>query len=932
MKCNSLRLILLVVTTVIIGLAAILPTQAFATKHFSNTSDSLSTAYNNQGVDYAMAGDYEKAGELFLKSLHLLQKKDNADSASLGRGFFNLANLKMLLGYSDSALVYYQLAANYYGNLPKNQPNLAAVYVEMGSCYYSQNEYHEATSFIRQGIALLRETTSLDYHRLVLANYKLCNVLTKTGQYEEAIRINSSNLEIAIKHDPSMQSIISIGIGITYSHLGNFERTLYYYKRAERFSRMKGGKDVDELASIYNNIGVLYKDHADWINAEKYLQKALVCYKAGGSSNPIPMVQVLVNLARVKDKQGFAADAVRLYSLASRLNIKPTSRSDTLVNKVSTFFSPALAASIYEGLGDTFLELNGEKISKKNTSAALASYEHAIQIVEEIRLGFFGEEDKLWVSADFNEVFNKAVAAAYNLGTGNHDLKLGFRLASKGKAAVLSESLNRLNSLSVSGVPAKLQKDERQLRQRIGLLTEIVYEEQKKAKPAAQYLKTVENSLFEAQQSYRSLLQSIKVNYPSYFSLKFDTTAVSISQVQERLNYHQVYVEYVLQDSSLYTFTLTKNNAAWNYQKLDKTFFSSLKTFQRQLVPSDFGKLTRLDLDSLATAGYNLYQKLLQPSSKLIEGKELIIVPHNELNSVPFDALIVEKVVHPNGYYDLPYLITRNSVLYAMSSKVFVSGGNPSASFFPSSLSVAPSYTGASTTRMSTRAAYRNNLAELYGAEDEVRWVSRIFNGDVLAGRDATERKFKEISNRYDILHLAMHTYVDSENPLFSKLIFFNSPDTSEDGYLNAYEVYNMRLKARLAILSACRSGDGNLVRGEGLMSIARGFRYAGCPSLVVTQWRVDDYSGGEIVKDFALNLKRGYSKSEALRDAQLSFLASADPLRSHPYFWAGYQVVGEDSPLFIPVGFLVIPLLVLMMALVQLLVLWRSRVFYSFR
>ncbi|HUW05750.1 MAG TPA: CHAT domain-containing tetratricopeptide repeat protein [Williamwhitmania sp.] len=932
MKCNSLRLILLLVILVIIGLATILPTQAFATKHFSNSPDSLSTVYNNQGVDYAMAGDYEKAGELFLKSLHMLQKKVNADSVNLGIGFFNLANLKMLLGYSDSALVYYQMAANYYGNLPKNRSNLSAVYIGMGSCYYSLNEYREATSFIRQGIALLRETAPLDYHRLVLANYKLCNVLTKMGQYDEAIKINSANLKIARFYAPSMRSIISNGLGVTSSHLKSFKQTLYFYKQAEQFATEKVVGDNDELASIYNNIGVLYKENADWINAEKYLQKALECYKAGGSSNPIPTVQVLVNLASVKDKLGFPADAVRLYNLASGLNKKPSSISDTRVSKVSMFFSPALAASIYEGLGDTYLELNSGKFSNENTRAALASYEHAIRIVEEIRLGFFGEEDKLSVSADFNEVFNKAVAAAYQLGAGNHNLELGFRLASKGKAAVLSESLNRLNSLSVSGVPAKLQKDERQLRQRIGLLTEIVYEEQKKAKPAAQYLKTVENSLFEAQQSYRSLLQSIKVNYPSYFSLKFDTTAVSISQVQERLNYHQVYVEYVLQDSSIYTFTLTKSNAAWNFQKLDKTFFSNLKTFQRQLVPSDFGKLTRLDLDSLAAAGYDLYQKLLQPSGKLIEGKELIIVPHNELNSVPFDALIVEKVLHPNGYYDLPYLITRNSVLYAMSSKVFVTGDNPSASFFPSSLSVAPTYTGASTTRMSTRAAYRNNLAELYGAEDEVREVSHIFNGDVLAGKDATERKFKEISSRYDILHLAMHTYVDSENPLFSKLIFFNSPDTSEDGYLNAYEVYNMRLKARLAILSACRSGDGNLVRGEGLMSIARGFRYAGCPSLVVTQWRVDDYSGGEIVKDFALNLKSGYSKSEALRDAQLSFLASADPLRSHPYFWAGYQVVGVDAPLFIPFGFLVIPLLVLIMALAQLLVSWRSRGNYSFR
>ena len=276
----------------------------------------------------------------------------------------------------------------------------------------------------------------------------------------------------------------------------------------------------------------------------------------------------------------------------------------------------------------------------------MASYQHSIGIVEEIRIGIFGEEDKLSVSSEYNEVFNKAVAAAYQMGNSRGNLELGFRLASKGKAAILSESLNRLNSLSVSGVPVKVQAEERRLRQRIGLLTEIVYEEEKKSNPSAQYLRTVENSLFETQQAYRSQLQSIKVNYPNYFSLKFDTSAVSISQVQKKLRYNQVYIEYVIQDSSLYIFALTKERSVWNYQKLDRTFFASLKEFQRQLVPSDFGKLTIQDLDLLSTSGYHLYQKLLEPFAAMFIGKELIIVPHNELTSIPFNALITKKVGH----------------------------------------------------------------------------------------------------------------------------------------------------------------------------------------------------------------------------------------------------------------------------------------------
>lgn len=899
---------------------------------YKNNPDSLSTAFNNRGVDYAIAGDYEKAGELFLKALRILQQSGSSDRSSLGRGFFNLANLKMLLGYSDSAVVYYQLATNYYRNSLANKKDLAAVYVEMGSCYYYRNEYHEASSFIQQGIALLQESSPVDNHRLVLANYKLCNVLTKMGQYEEALKISLTNLDLARKYSPLLCSTISNGIGVTYSHLNNYDRTLYYYKQAEHYSKENGSVNKDELASIYNNIGVFYKEYSKWVDAEQYLRKALACYQARGN-NPVQTAQVLVNLGGVKLAQRRAQEALQLFVCAEKYNNKPLVNGTRKSGVVSRYLSPGLAASIFEGKGDAYVELNRLHASIDNGMLAMASYQHSIGIVEEIRIGIFGEEDKLSVSSEYNEVFNKAVAAAYQMGNSRGNLELGFRLASKGKAAILSESLNRLNSLSVSGVPVKVQAEERRLRQRIGLLTEIVYEEEKKSNPSAQYLRTVENSLFETQQAYRSQLQSIKVNYPNYFSLKFDTSAVSISQVQKKLRYNQVYIEYVIQDSSLYIFALTKERSAWNYQKLDRTFFASLKEFQRQLVPSDFGKLTKQDLDLLSTSGYHLYQKLLEPFAAMFIGKELIIVPHNELTSIPFNALITKKVGHVGGYYDLPYLITQNSVLYALSSKVFVGGGNSVASIFPSALSVAPTYKGTTSPSLSSREAYRDNLAELYGAEDEVKWVSQIFHGDVLAGKDATEHRFKEVSSRYDILHLAMHTYTDSVNPMFSKLIFYNSTDTTEDGYLNAYEVYNMRIKARLAILSACRSGDGNLVKGEGLMSIARGFRFAGCPSLVVTQWRVDDYSGGEVIKNFAKNLKRGYAKSDAMRIAQLSFLATADPLRSHPYFWAGYQVVGEDTPLFIPVSMLCIPIIILLIALAQLFLSTRLfRRFYSLR
>ena len=357
MKCKLFRIIPLMVFCLTVSALLAYPFNLSGVPAYKNNPDSLSTAFNNRGVDYAIAGDYEKAGNCFFRSISILQLSSNENKRNIGAGYFNLANLKMLLGYSDSALVYYQSAVKYLSNNLKDKSSLASVYIEMGSCYYYRNEYHEASSFIQQGIALLQESSPVDNHRLVLANYKLCNVLTKLGQYEEAIKISVKNLVLAKRSVSSLNSLISNGIGIAYSHLNNYDRTLYYYKQAEHYSKENGSVNKDELASIYNNIGVFYKEHSKWVDAEQYLRKALACYQARGN-NPVQTAQVLVNLGGVKLAQRRAQEALQLFVCAEKYNNKPLVNGTRKSGVVSRYLSPGLAASIFEGKGDAYVELN----------------------------------------------------------------------------------------------------------------------------------------------------------------------------------------------------------------------------------------------------------------------------------------------------------------------------------------------------------------------------------------------------------------------------------------------------------------------------------------------------------------------------------------------------------------------------------------------
>jgi CHAT domain-containing protein len=195
----------------------------------------------------------------------------------------------------------------------------------------------------------------------------------------------------------------------------------------------------------------------------------------------------------------------------------------------------------------------------------------------------------------------------------------------------------------------------------------------------------------------------------------------------------------------------------------------------------------------------------------------------------------------------------------------------------------------------------RTTLKPLVGSAKEVRAIIKIVGGDFRIGNEASEFSFKELSSNYRILHLAAHAFIDEDDPLNSTLVFSPNNEGDEDGFLNVFEIYNLDLNASMVVLSACNTGYGKLKRGEGIMSLARAFFYAGVPDVVMTLWTVGDESGGKLMTHFYQNLAKGASKDVALRNAKLSFLEEADPIIQHPFYWSGYIVVGDNSAIFKP-------------------------------
>jgi CHAT domain-containing protein len=188
-------------------------------------------------------------------------------------------------------------------------------------------------------------------------------------------------------------------------------------------------------------------------------------------------------------------------------------------------------------------------------------------------------------------------------------------------------------------------------------------------------------------------------------------------------------------------------------------------------------------------------------------------------------------------------------------------------------------------------------LASLQGTGIEIEAIYKGFGGKNFSGADATKENFRSVLHNQDILHLAMHSMSDSINSKYSYLMFDTHNLNPDEGKLYNYEISLTRIKSPMVVLSACNSGSGTLYFGEGLMSLARGFTLAGASSVIKTAWDINDESSAGIMKNFYFYLSKGNEKDVAMRLAKLDYLKNSSPESKNPYYWAAYEVLGDNSP-----------------------------------
>ncbi len=186
-------------------------------------------------------------------------------------------------------------------------------------------------------------------------------------------------------------------------------------------------------------------------------------------------------------------------------------------------------------------------------------------------------------------------------------------------------------------------------------------------------------------------------------------------------------------------------------------------------------------------------------------------------------------------------------------------------------------------------------------SEDLVKQYAKVFDGDYFVNENASKELFINQAKEHKIIHIGTHAENNNISPELSRLIFAKKTD-GKDNYdensLYSYEIYNIDLSSNLAILTACETGKPTYQAGEGMISLAHAFNYAGSESILTSLWKIDEESSAKIVTLFYDNLAEGMPKDEALRKAKLSYIATAEGRTAAPQYWAGLVLIGDTAPI----------------------------------
>ncbi|MBK6962396.1 MAG: CHAT domain-containing protein [Bacteroidales bacterium] len=862
----------------------------------------LARYLQNIGIINAQKGDYAQAEEAMASSLEIIEQNSSPNDTELANRYLNMGRFMTLEYNVADALLFFEKAEKILlKKVGANHPDLGSLYQNMGQAYIHMADYEKALIFFNKALAIATVNLEPGHPNILSINMNIGYVYEKKGDFTNALKY----YELSLPEDKNIPAVIK-----TYSNMASLYNSMKEPVRAdEYFDKAIGlalkilGKDHPETGLLFTRYGYFLITHDQADRSVEMFRKA---YEISLNNYGKKSREASNNLTHIGNYYLIKNDldnALKYYheaiiAIAKDFNNKILSDNPS----PETIEPDRYLVNALNGKAEAMSLMGGEK----NLKNSLETYKLSIKVVEKLRSTYQNDESKLILSDEERKTFLytvKVSSSLYKLTSKVEYLEEAFRYSDKGKSAVLFASLQDIEARQFGKIPDKIQQVEKSLKLDLGSYNRYIYEERQKTQADEGKIRFWESKVFELEGRYDSLVKVLENDYPDYYQLKYKEPDVSVKTIQKQLEKGRAVIEYTLTDSIVYIFVISASKFDLITQPIDSSFFRDIQIMRDATSSGDLMSVGMEDYLEYSGAAWSLYNVLIEPCNKLMTEKKLIIIPDSEIGYISFDMLLDaapdKKVM---DFRNLSFLIRNYVISYSASAMLQFSGLKSTGKKAKRNLlAMAPSYDNLTNLKENgfiDETGKKVYLLPIPGVEEEIKGIKKALSGNTISGPSATENRFKEIAGNYNILHLAMHTLVNNEKPMLSKLVFYQDKDTIEDGMLNTYELFGMNLNAGLAVLSACNTGTGKLMRGEGMMNLARGFIYAGVPGIVMTLWSVEDQSSAEIVEKFYEYLEDGMAKDEALRQAKLDLIDQGDPLRSHPYYWAAYVTIGDYSPM----------------------------------
>lgn len=888
-------------------------------------STKLYGLYNNIGLNNKALGEYKSALLYLNQSLEIKTKIYGAENIICANTINNIGTVYDRLGYWDLAMDYFNKAENL---TTKNKGdlslNIAEIYINKGNLYNKLEQYDLALDYYNKSLNLKINKLSKTHHQLAIIYNNIGVVYQNRNETKKSREYFQKTLEIQIQSSGPQ----SVNVAESYINIGNTlqkenqtkNAILYYTKAYEIYKNLKNINPI-HLGNTYNNMATAYLKAEEYDSSQVFYTKAAEKYsEVYGEKHPylsliynslgdLYLKTELYDEAIATYNQSIAANH-RDYDANSQNNILPSQNG--YFDK-SIFFKTILAKA--NALVQQYMQKDNQNKLLSNLETVFLHYELCDSMIHDMRKSAITKQDKLTLGALALKCYEGALEVCIELMNNETDetkkqyyQQKAFLYIEKSRANALLESIAGQDAMELANIPDSLKRIEKILSADMLFYEKLLAERPKNSLE-------IRDSLFEANKRYNKFIDHLELYYPDYHDIKYADNIVSLNELQSKINENTQIRMYMNGQSYMFIMTIENDDCKIYSQPVYKHLNDSIRLYRNSILQTSQKAAIRY-----RTMGNSLYNYLFPENINNEKVKHLVIIPDGSLNQISFESLLSEK--YQGGLYDYiyyPYLLKNYTISYSYSSSLYYrtltlnnsKKINSWAGFAPIFNEEDLEGKGiVLDTRFSDdekHENYRNiipptNTDPLPSSETEIRDIFKMFRkkGYLAKGclfASASKQHFNSDSIApFKFIHLATHGFVDSEKPELSNVQFTNLEGDRQAGLLYSSAVYAMKFNCDLLILSACETGLGKIMKGEGIVGLSRAFIIAGTSNLIVSLWKVADISTSKLMIEFYKQLlnanicESGYS--EILQAAKLKLINN--PKYARPYFWSPFILIGK--------------------------------------